>query len=165
MVETLQGKLWKPRKRGSRRFWFAPHPHPATWIGFKIIIIITIIIIMIIIMITMFANTNEIVEVGLVGVDNGIESVLEADCLTGLPLYRPQWWVLVLSGTKCPWFRYCHFVSLMMGPIDGAHRVMGVLLWWQPVAFIWGKVCLMILSVLYFEVLPFSCNSTRGGRG
>ena len=29
----------------------------------------------------------------MVGDDNGIESVIEADCLTGLPLYR--WWVLV----------------------------------------------------------------------
>ena len=31
------GKLWKPRKRGSRRFWFAPRPHLATCKGIIII--------------------------------------------------------------------------------------------------------------------------------
>ena len=159
MVDTklYLGKLWKPRKRGSRRFWFAPHPHLATWIG---IIIITkalppesssifsftfynfgtlgsqnimgskkirdlknsgvpnfargiwtmlpmftmLAMLAMLPMLTMLTSKNKrncTLQGGWVGVDNGIESVLEADCLTGcLPLYR---WSLPVSCLAQSW--------------------------------------------------------------
>ena len=84
---------------------------------------------------------------------NGIESVLKADCMTGLPpLYR--WWVLVWSGTKRLRF-LSHFVSLM-----GTMRVMGAFVVTVYHFFPEGS-CLVISSSLCKVVLH---DEGRGGQ-
>ena len=76
-------------------------------------------------MLTMLTSKNKrncTLQGGWVGVDNGIESVLEADCLTGACLCIDDDGSLSCLAQNAPGFQMPLCVT-----DDAAHRVMGVL--------------------------------------